>query len=330
MEKAIVTLQDIQEAAQRIQPYIHRTPLLRAESLDEKLGCQTYVKPEMLQITGAFKLRGALNKILSLSPEEQQRGIITSSSGNHAQACAYIGRLLRVPVTVIIPEDAPTLKIKNATAMGARVILWDRSYDGRWEKVHQEVAEHGYTIVHPYEDPLVMAGQGTMALEILNDLSDVNTIVVPIGGGGLISGVSTAIKQFRPDIRVVGVQAAASNAYCQSRIAGKRIAISSDISTVADGLSCRQAGENPYPIIEKNVDELVSVEEQDILEAVRLVANHCKLIAEPSSCVGIAALLSKRISVTSEEKVCHILTSGNWNLDRIGKIFLGEPVESVI
>jgi len=329
MANTTVTLQDVREAAERIRPYIRRTPLLRQKNMDEALGCQIYLKPEMLQLTGAFKLRGALSKILALPEEKLKKGIITSSSGNHAQACAYAGQMLGIPTTVIIPEDAPAIKIKNAKAMGAHVILWNRRYDERWKKVHQEVAEHGYTIVHPYEDYTVMAGQGTIGLEILEDLPDVDAVLVPIGGGGLISGISTAFKALKPHVRVIGVQAAASAAYYVSRQKGCP-SEAPCLPTVADGLSCRRPGENPYPIIEKNVDDIVVVEEEAILEAVRLVARNAKLVAEPSACVGIAALLSGAAKARPDEKVSVVLTSGNWDIDQVGRILKGEPVEGVL
>jgi threonine dehydratase len=326
MEKTTVTLQDIREAAKRIRPYIRRTPVLREKSMDELLGCQAYLKPEMLQITGSFKLRGALSKILSLPLEELKKGIITSSSGNHGQACAYVGQLLGTHVTVVVPENTPTLKIENAETMGAEVIAWDRNYYKRWQKISEEVAEYGYAIVHPYEDYTVMAGQGTIGLEIMEDLPDVDTLLVPIGGGGLISGISTAIKELRPNVRVIGVQAAACCVYYVSRQNGHPSTVS-PLPTVADGLSCAQAGEKPYPIIEKYVDDIVIVEEEDIKEAVRAVAKRAKLVAEPSACVGIAALMSGKVKTRPNEKVCTVLTSGNWNIDLIGKILKGEHVE---
>lgn len=329
MEKTTVTLQDVREAAERIRPYIRRTPLLRQKNMDRVLGCQIYLKPEMLQITGAFKLRGALSKILSLTPDELKNGIITSSSGNHAQACAYAGELLGVHTTVVIPEDAPSIKIENAKAMGAEVIVWHRNYDERWKKVRQEVAEHGYTIVHPYQDYTVMAGQGTIALEIMEDLPSLDTVLVPIGGGGLISGISTFLKESKSNVRVIGVQAAASCAYYVSRKNG-RLSTAPVLPTVADGLSCRTPSEINYPIIEKYVDEIVIVEEEDIKEAVRFLGNKAKLVAEPSACVGIAALLSGKVKLRPDEKVCSVLTSGNWDIDMIGKIFNNEPVEGVL
>ena len=328
MEDRVITLGDIQEAKKRISPYIRRTPLLDQTAMNDEVGCRIYLKPEMLQYVGAFKLRGALNKILSLPEEERQKGIITSSSGNHAQACAFAGQLLHCPVVVVIPEDAPQIKINNAKAMGAEVVLWDRSYDARWAKIAELVKEHDYVIVHPYQDPMVMAGQGTLALEALEDLPDMDTILVPIGGGGLISGVATAIKESNPKIRVIGVQAAASAAYYESRKAGTCVSVE-PLATVADGLSCRQAAEVNFKIIERYVDDIVTVEEKDIEEAVRVVANRGKLIAEPSSCVGIAALLAGKVKVRPDEKVVSVLTAGNWNIEDIAHILLGEAGRSV-
>jgi len=328
MGKTTVSIGDIHDAEQRIGSYIRHTPLLREENMDDALGCSVYLKPEMLQITGAFKLRGALNKMLSLSEEELNRGIITSSSGNHAQACAYAGRMLGVRVVVIIPEDAPEIKIRNAKNMGAEVILWDRRYAERWKKVEEEVDKYGFTIVHGYEDYDVMAGQGTIATEIMNDLEDVDTIVVPIGGGGLISGIEAAVKETKPEIRVIGVQAAASCAYYESRRQGRKTSMESQ-PTIADGITCGSTGDNPYPIIEKYVDDIVTVSEAGIIEAVNLIADKAKLLAEPTSSVVVAALQEKKIDVRSDEKVCAVLTSGNWDVDKFGELFSGNEVGGV-
>jgi threonine dehydratase len=324
-----VNLQDIREAAERIRPYIRHTPLLREKSMDKVLVCQAYLKPEMLQITGSFKLRGALSKILSLTPDEMKKGIIATSSGNHGQACAFAGQMLGIHTTVIIPEDAPAIKIENTRAMGADVIVWTRKYSERWKKVCEEAAEHGYIIVHAFDDYTVMAGQGTIGMEIMEDLPDVETVLVPIGGGGLISGISTAIKESNPNVQVIGVQATASCAYFVSRQNGYPSTMTSR-PTVADGLTCSRTSENPYPIIEKYVDDIVVAEEEDIKEAVRLVAREAKLVAEPSACVGIAALLSGRVMTRPDEKVCSVLTAGNWDINMIGKILKGEHIEGVI
>ncbi len=323
-----VALQDVREAAERIRPYIRRTPILREKNMDGIVNCQMYLKPEMLQVIGAFKLRGATSKFLSLTPEEQKKGIITSSSGNHGQACAYLGQMFGVPATVVMPNDTPSLKVNNARAMGAEVILMDRSGESRWAKVHELVAEHGYTIIHPFDDPAVMAGQGTIALEILKDLPDLDTILVPIGGGGIISGISTFVKESGSKARVIGVQAAACAAYYVSRKNGSPTEVPG-APTVADGLFCRRPCNTTYPIIEKYVDDIVAVGEEEILEAVRIVADKAKLVAEPSACVGVAALISGLIKTRPDEKVCAVLTSGNWDIDRIGRILKGETVEGI-
>lgn len=326
----ILTLEDIKKAKERISGYIRRTPLWEEGRLEEFVGCKLYLKPENLQLTGAFKIRGALNTALSLSKDELEKGIITSSSGNHAQACAYVGRMLGIHATVVIPEDAPKVKINNAKRMGAEVILWDRSYDKRWEKVYEEEKLHGYIPIHPYEEPRVMAGQGTIGLEILEDLPDVQTVVVPIGGGGLISGISTAIKETNPNIRVIGIQAAASCPYYASRMAGKPTPPPfNGEETLADGISCTAVGKNPYPIIEKYVDEIVTVEEDSIKQAVKLIADKAKFIVEPTSAVVIAAFLEKKFKVDKDEKVCALLTSGNYDIDKLGKIYNDEEVNGV-
>ena len=326
----ILTLEDIKKAKERISGYIRRTPLWEEGRLEEFVGCKLYLKPENLQLTGAFKIRGALNTALSLSKDELEKGIITSSSGNHAQACAYVGRMLGIHATVVIPEDAPKVKINNAKRMGAEVILWDRSYAKRWEKVYEEEKLHGYIPIHPYEEPRVMAGQGTIGLEILEDLPDVQTVVVPIGGGGLISGISTAIKETNPNIRVIGIQAAASCPYYASRMAGKPTPPPfNGEETLADGISCTAVGKNPYPIIEKYVDEIVTVEEDSIKQAVKLIADKAKFIVEPTSAVVIAAFLEKKVKVDKDEKVCALLTSGNYDIDKLGKIYNDEEVNGV-
>lgn len=326
----ILTLEDIKKAKERISGYIRRTPLWEEGRLEEFVGCKLYLKPENLQLTGAFKIRGALNTALSLSKDELEKGIITSSSGNHAQACAYVGRMLGIHATVVIPEDAPKVKINNAKRMGAEVILWDRSYAKRWEKVYEEEKLHGYIPIHPYEEPRVMAGQGTIGLEILEDLPDVQTVVVPIGGGGLMSGISTAIKETNPNIRVIGIQAAASCPYYASRMAGKPTPPPfNGEETLADGISCTAVGKNPYPIIEKYVDEIVTVEEDSIKQAVKLIADKAKFIVEPTSAVVIAAFLEKKFKVDKDEKVCALLTSGNYDIDKLGKIYNDEEVSGV-
>ena len=283
----------------------------------------------MLQVTGAFKMRGAVNKIYSLTDEERACGIICSSSGNHGKAMSLAGKMTGTRIIVVLPDDCPKAKIDGIKELGGEVLLGPRIYKPRWEMVAKEVEEHGYTVAHGYEDYYVMAGQGTIGLEIMQDLPQIDTVFVPIGGGGLIAGVATAIKAIKPSVRIVGVQAKASDAYIQSRKAGKPVEVPC-YPSLADGIGCRYPGTNPYPIIEELVDELVSVTEESIAAATKLVAEKTKLVAEPTSCVGVAAILDGEVKVRPDERVAFILTSGNWDIDLLGKLYKGEHVDGML
>jgi threonine dehydratase len=314
------TIEDIREAQERLKPLIRHTPLLRAEKIEQAVGCQLYLKPETLQITGAFKIRGALNKALSLSKEEIANGIIATSSGNHAQGLAYAARLLGVKALLVIPVNSPKMKIENTKALGAEVILFDGDTAARWKRVYEIAAENKYAVVHAFEDPLVMAGQGTIGLEILEDLQDVDTVIIPMGGGGLISGIATAIKETKPSVRVIGAEPALTPKYFQSRINKERTSLPLK-NTIADGLRISVPGQNPYPIIEKYVDEIVLVDDEHIIAGMRSLAKDAKLIAEPAAAIGIGALLAGSIKVKPDEKVCVVLTGGNWDLCDLADIY---------
>lgn len=314
------TLQDIHEARARLKPHIRRTPLLRAEKLENALGCHVYLKPEMLQITGAFKIRGALNKSLSLPRDEIANGIIATSSGNHAQGLAYAARMLGVKAILVVPVTTPKIKIENTKALGAEVVLFDGDTAARWKKVYEIAEENHYSVVHAFEDPLVMAGQGTIGCEILEDLDDVDTVIIPMGGGGLISGIATAIKETRPSVRVIGAEPALTPKYFHSRINQERISLPLK-NTIADGLRISVPGQNPYPIIEKYVDEIVLVDDEHIIAGMRTLAKDAKLIAEPAASIGIGALLAGGVKVRPDEKVCVVLTGGNWDLCDLAEIY---------
>ena len=314
------TLQDIRDAQARLKPYIRHTPLLRAEKMERALGCQMYLKPEMLQITGAFKIRGALNKSLSLTREEIANGIIATSSGNHAQGLAYAAKMLGVKAVLVLPITTPRIKIANTKSLGAEVILYDGDTAARWKRVREIAEAHSYAVVHAFEDPLVMAGQGTIGCEILEDLEQVDTVIVPVGGGGLISGIATAIKETAPSVRVIGVEPALTPKYFHSRKNKERTSLPLK-NTIADGLRISVPGQNPYPIIEKYVDEIVLVEDEHIVTGMRMLANDAKLIAEPAASIGIGALLAGNIKVKPHEKVCAVLTGGNWDLCDLAEIY---------
>ncbi|NMF96988.1 threonine/serine dehydratase [Aromatoleum toluolicum] len=314
------TIQDIREAQERLRPHIKHTPLLRGEKMEKALGCQVWLKPETLQITGAFKIRGALNKTLSLPREEIANGIIATSSGNHAQGLAYTARMLGVKAILVLPITTPKIKIANTEALGAEVILFDGDNAARWKRVYEIAEEMNYTAVHAFEDPLVMAGQGTIGLEILEDLEDVDTVIVPMGGGGLISGIATAIKETKPSVRVIGAEPALTPKYFHSRKNGERTSLPLK-NTIADGLRLSVPGRNPYPIIEKYVDEIVLVEDEDIIAGMRMLAKDAKLIAEPAASIGIGALLAGALKVRPDEKVCAVLSGGNWDLSDLAEIY---------
>ncbi|MDE4587184.1 threonine/serine dehydratase [Sinorhizobium meliloti] len=314
------TIQDIREAQERLQPHIRHTPLLRAEKIEKAAGCRLYLKPETLQITGAFKIRGALNKALSLSKEEIANGIIATSSGNHAQGLAYAARMLGVKAILVLPVTTPKIKIENTKALGAEVILFDGDTAARWKRVYEIAEENEYAAVHAFEDPIVMAGQGTIGCEILHDLDDVDTIIVPVGGGGLISGIATAIKETKPSVRVIGAEPALTPKYFHSRINKERTSLPLK-NTIADGLRISVPGQNPYPIIEKYVDEIVLVEDEHIIAGMRALAKDAKLIAEPAASIGVGALLAGIIDVKPNEKVCAVLSGGNWDLRDLAAIY---------
>ena len=316
------TLQDIREARERLKPHIRHTPLLRAEKIEPAVGCQLYLKPETLQITGAFKIRGALNKALSLPKEQIAGGLIATSSGNHAQGIAYAARMLGVKATIVVPVSTPRIKIENTQALGAEVILFDGDTAARWKRVCEIAEENGYTAVHGFEDPMVMAGQGTIGCEILQDLEDVDTVIIPLGGGGLISGIATAIKETKPSVRVIGAEPALTPKYFQSRINKERTSLPLK-NTIADGLRISVPGQNPFPIIEKYVDEIVLVEEEHIVAGMRALAKDAKLIAEPAASIGVGALLAGAVKLRPGEKVCTVLTGGNWNLDDLAEVYKG-------
>lgn len=314
------TLEDIHKARERLKPHIKHTPLLRAEKIEKTVGCQLYLKPEVLQITGAFKIRGALNKALSLSREEIANGLIATSSGNHAQGIAYAAKMLGVKATIVVPVTTPKIKIENTQALGAEVILFDGDTAARWKKVCEIAEENRYMAVHGFEDPMVMAGQGTIGCEILEDLKDVDTVIIPLGGGGLISGVATAIKETNPAVRIIGAEPALTPKYYQSRINQERTSLPLK-NTIADGVRISVPGQNPFPIIEKYVDEIVLVEDEHIIAGMRALAKDAKLVAEPAASIGLGALLAGSVKVRPDEKVCLVLSGGNWNLSDLADIF---------
>ncbi len=325
MAEVCVTLQDIREAQRRIAPYVITTPMLRGAALDAYLGCEVYFKAETFQVSGSFKIRGAANKILALTPQQRERGLICGSSGNYGCACAMVCQALGVKLTVIMPDDAPQAKIKAVRDLGATLLLGPRMGPRREEMLQEQISRYGYVNIRPNDDDATIAGQGTCALEILEELPEADTLLVPTGDAGLLCGVAVAAKALRPGIRVVGIQASASDGYVQSFRARRPVEVTT-FPSIADGLNCNRPGEATFPLVMKYVDDLVGVGEESIREGVRLLASQSKLIAEPSACVGLAAVLEGAYLPSPGERVVFLLTGSNWDLDGLGRILNGEAV----
>lgn len=306
----MIEYRDVQAAQARIASHIIRTPLLRVPALDEALGCQVYLKHEGFQAIGAFKIRGALNKALSLSEEELGRGLVCASSGNHAQGVAYAAHKLGTQAVIVMPTNANPVKLAGVQRWGGQVELVGTLSSQREERAAQLVREQGMVEIHPYADPFVAAGQGTLALEVLEDLPDASLIAAPIGGGGLISGIATAVKGAAPQVRTVGVEPAGAPRYTRSRAEGRPVQLES-VQTIADGTRTDHANPDNFAVIQARVDELYTVEDRWIEEAIRLLMTAAKVIAEPSSVLPVAAALCGALPVRPEDKAVFVLSGGN-------------------
>lgn len=306
----MIEYRDVQAAQARIASHIIRTPLLRVPALDEALGCQVYLKHEGFQAIGAFKIRGALNKALSLSEEELGRGLVCASSGNHAQGVAYAAHKLGAQAVIVMPTNANPVKLAGVQRWGGQVELVGTLSSQREERAAQLVREQGMVEIHPYADPFVAAGQGTLALEVLEDLPDASLIAAPIGGGGLISGIATAVKGAAHQVRTVGVEPAGAPRYTRSRAEGRPVQLES-VQTIADGTRTDHANPDNFAVIQARVDELYTVEDRWIEEAMRLLMTAAKVIAEPSSVLPVAAALCGALPVRPEDKAVFVLSGGN-------------------
>lgn len=306
----MITLQDVQAAQSRIAPHIVRTPLLRIPALDEALGCQVYLKFEGFQVMGAFKIRGAMNKALSLTAEELGRGLVCASSGNHAQGVACAARRLGARAVIVMPTNANPVKLAGVKAFGGQVELVGTLSSQREARARELVEQEGMVNVHPYADPYVAAGQGTIGLEILEDLPDAAAVACPIGGGGLISGVATAVKGLNPQVKTIGVEPAGAPRYSKSRAEGRPVQLE-EVDTIADGTRTDHADPNNFPMIEARVDQLCTVEDQVLRRAMVLLMTRAKLTVEPSGALPVAAALAGRLPVGREDKVVFVLSGGN-------------------
>jgi threonine dehydratase len=315
----VPTYAAIQEAAQRIRDGVIETPCTRTRAFRDLAPGNHYLKLENLQRTGSFKDRGALNCMLRLTEAERARGVVTASAGNHAQAVAYHGGRLGISVTVVMPETAPLIKVTNTRGYGADVIQVGTILDDAAAEVQRLAAEEELSIIHAFDDEDVIAGQGTMGLEILEQVPDVSVVVVPVGGGGMISGIACAIKEIKPDVRIIGVEADAAASAKASRDAGEVVKIAAS-DTLADGIATKRIGEITYPLIERYVDELVSVGEEEIAAAILLLIEREKTVAEGAGAVGLAALMTGSVTLSETDRAVLLLSGGNIDINMISRI----------
>lgn len=309
-----VTIKDIQQAAERIKPYIHRTPVMTNESLNQKVGAQVFMKCENLQKVGAFKFRGASNAVWSLTDEEAARGVVTHSSGNHAQALALAAKMRGIPAYIVMPSNAPQVK-KNAVAgYGGQITFCEPTLAARESTMEGIRQRTGASVVHPYDNERVIAGQGTAVLELLQDVSDLDVVIAPVGGGGLLSGTSVAATETKKGIRVLAAEPEMADDAFRSLKAGAIIP-SMNPKTVADGL-LTSLGDLTFPIIQERVEQIVTVSEAGIIDAMKFVWERAKIVIEPSAATVIAVLWEKKIDL-SGLKVGVILSGGNVDLEKL-------------
>nr|WP_314245271.1 threonine ammonia-lyase [Capnocytophaga leadbetteri] len=300
-------LQDFTTAREHLQKVLLPTHLIYSPIFSEESGNQIYIKPENLQKTGAFKIRGAYNKINKLTEEEKKRGVIASSAGNHAQGVAYAARELGIKAVIVMPKTTPLIKVQSTKKYGAEVVLYGDVYDDAYQKAKELEAQEGYVFVHPFDDIDVLEGQGTIALEILEEMPDAEVIVVPIGGGGLISGIAAAAKMIKPDIKIIGVEPSGAASATEALKKNKVVTLP-EANTIADGTAVKRIGDLTFDCIKQYVDEVVTVDDYELTEAFLLLAEKHKIIAENSGILPLAAL--KKLSERGK-KVVPVVSGGN-------------------
>jgi threonine dehydratase len=315
----MINLHDIWDARRRISSYIHHSPTIHSSSLSKMFGADVYLKCENLQKTGSFKVRGAFNHMLSLTDEQKKAGVICYSNGNHAQAVSYAASLLGIESWVVMPEIATPAKVAACREYGGHIMLHGQTGEHTFPKAQELMKEKGLVWIDPCEDEKIMAGQGTIGLEMLEAIADADVIYVPVGGGGLISGIATAVKELSPKVKVVGVEPERMNCMTASVTAGKIVKIARQPS-IADGLSGDAPGIKAFTVVTKYVDEMITVSEDEIAQATLLVMQRTKMFIEPSAGATVAGLLSKR-SLSGKKNIC-LLSGGNANLKVLAELFL--------
>jgi threonine dehydratase len=315
----MVSLQDVQAALGRIRDRIYLSPCSRSETLSRLTATDAWLKLENLQMTGAYKERGALNKLLVMAPADRERGLITASAGNHAQAVAYHAGRLGAKATIVMPEATPIMKVANTRAHGARVVLHGANYDEAYAEARRLEQVERLTFVHPFDDPDIIAGQGTIALEILQQEPGVDAIVVPVGGGGLVSGVAVAAKALKPSLRVIGVETELLPCMLQAVEAGHPVTLE-PATTVADGIAVKRAGDLTLEHVRKHVDEFVTVSEEEIASAILYLLEKEKTVAEGAGAVGVAALLQRKVRGLEGKRTVTIVSGGNIDVNLVARV----------
>lgn len=313
---ADLTISEVYKAAEVLQNVARHPKLIGVTKLNPD--AQVYLKPENLQYTGSFKLRGAYYKISQLSPEEKKRGVIACSAGNHAQGVALGAAHNGIKSIICLPAGAPISKVEATKALGAEVCLVPGVYDDAYNRALELQKEHGYTLVHPFDDPLVIAGQGTIGLEIIEEMPDVDAVIVPVGGGGLISGVAFTIKTIKPNVKVYGVQAEGAPSMTRSLGEGRRVRLDS-VSTIADGIAVKEPGVNTYDLCSKYVDEIVTVSDDEVAAAILTLIEQQKLVAEGAGAVSVAAAMFNKVPIKGKKVVC-VVSGGNIDVTSLNRV----------
>ena len=317
-----LSLDDVEAAARRLDGRVHRTPVLTCRSLDEVVGHSVFLKCENLQRAGAFKIRGALNKLSTLSPDDRRRGVVAFSSGNHAQGVALAARMTGVSALILMPTDAPALKLQATRGYGAEVVFYDRQTEDREQRARDLVERTGRVLVPPYDDYAIMAGQGTAALELLAQAPDLDALLTPVGGGGLMAGCSTVAKALRPAMSIFGVEAESANDTWLSLRKGERVSIAPP-PTIADGIRNLSPGALTFPILRRHLTDVLLVSDEEIEEALRFLLLRAKLLAEPTGAVPVAALLAGKLLLPKGARVGVILSGGNVDPGVLARLLAG-------
>ncbi|CAN7152117.1 threo-3-hydroxy-L-aspartate ammonia-lyase [Variovorax sp. LjRoot290] len=315
------TFEDVAAAAARIEGHAHRTPVLRSRTADEELGAEVFFKCENLQRMGAFKFRGAFNALSKFDERQRRAGVVAFSSGNHAQAIALAARILGMPATIVMPHDAPAAKVAATKGYGGQVVIYDRYKDDR-EQIGRELAEkHGLTLIPPYDHPDVIAGQGTAAKELFEEVGPLDAFFAPMGGGGLISGSALSTRALSPQCKVYGVEPEAGNDGQQSFRSGEIVHIDTP-KTIADGAQTQHLGQHTFPIIRRDVDDVLTASDAQLVEAMRFFASRMKLVVEPTGCLGFAAAREMKAQLRGK-RIGVLVSGGNVDVERFGALLAG-------